>query len=208
VAHLENPALSEPVIPIVVLAAGASTRMGTPKQLLSWRGMPLLQHVTTTALQADTGPVIVVLGAHAQSVRAAMQKLPIVTLFNPGWASGPGSSIACGISFIRHQLPHAMAAIILLGDQPLVTAQHLQQLRATYLREKVPIVASLYNQTAGPPALFHNKLFDVLQNINPREGARQVIRHTKPVITLPFPEGQYDLDTPDDWLRLKKFAGG
>ncbi len=196
-----------PVIPVVVLAAGSSTRLGKPKQLISWKGVPLVRHIAQIAMQANTGPVVVVLGAGAENIRPCLNHPEIKVLINPDWASGPGSSLASGIAYLNRHEPHAEAVIVTTCDQPLLTPEHLRQLAVLYRQHITDIVASAYNQTAGVPALFSKSLFTSLIQLPPHEGARSLIRNSTSVVTLPFPEGRYDLDTPEDLDYLQKISG-
>src|SRR5690348_14660985 len=109
----------------VVLAAGAATRMGTLKQLLPYRGRTLIQHAVDQALKASFDPVVVVVGAESAAVRSALATLKTAIVENPSWQSGMGSSVTAGIRWLKEQQTEAAAVAILLGDQPLVTSDHL-----------------------------------------------------------------------------------
>lgn len=180
--------------------------MGKPKQLLSWNGMPLVNHIIQTAAQAGTGPVLVILGAHAEKIRPVLKKTPAIAVINNNWDSGPGSSIATGISYIMQALPQAKAAIIALCDQPLLTASHLQQIASVYRQQTSGVVASEYNQISGVPALFDRQLFPALLNLPPAAGAQKIIAAANPVVTIPFPQGAYDIDTPNDLETVRKIT--
>ncbi len=117
-------------IALVLLAAGGSTRMGTPKQLLSYKGQPLIRHAAQTALDSGCDPVIVVLGCHIGEIRAALDGLNVVVVENTEWDSGMGTSIRAGIS--AAEIMGCDGAILALADQPLITAGILKSLMAEY----------------------------------------------------------------------------
>ena len=146
-------------IAAVILAAGASTRMGTPKQILQWRGKSLLRSITETAIAADCDPIIVVLGASGDRIQAQIIDLPVQIINNPQWQTGMGSSIRNGIQALLDRNPNVRAAILLLCDQPFVSPQIIWQLRSVYDATNQSIVASRYQDTNGVPALFDRQLF-------------------------------------------------
>jgi molybdenum cofactor cytidylyltransferase len=190
-------------IAAVILAAGASTRMGRPKQLLPWQGRSLLRSITETAIAADCRPIIVVLGACSEQIRGEVCDLPVQVVENPEWQTGMGSSIRQGIQALLHRNTAVEAAILLLCDQPCVSQQTIQQLQSIYRLTNRAIVASAYQHTVGVPALFQAKLFPELIDLDQLEGAKTVIqRHLDGVETLDFPQGMIDIDTPDDYQWL------
>lgn len=183
----------------IILAAGASSRMGKPKQLLTIGGQSLIQKSVETALQAQCYP-IVVLGAHADIIQPDIQDKPITTVINEQWQEGMGSSIRTGILKLMQVLPEVEAAIVMLCDQPLITPNLLLQLKETHHISGKPIVASQYKNVLGVPALFHHRFFDVLLNLQGDMGARKLIQqHISQVIAVSFKEGSVDLDTPQDY---------
>jgi molybdenum cofactor cytidylyltransferase len=184
----------------VILAAGASTRMGRPKQLLEWQGGSLLRSITETAIAADCYPIIVVLGAYSDLIQSEVIDLPVQVVNNPEWQAGMGSSIRTGIKALLDLKTDAKAAVLLLCDQPFVSPQIIRQLRSSYDVTHQPIVASSYQDTIGVPALFDRKLFSELLGLNQLEGAKILIqRHLSTVKTIDFLQGSIDLDTPKDY---------
>jgi molybdenum cofactor cytidylyltransferase len=189
-------------IAAVILAAGASTRMGTPKQLLSWQGRTLLRSVTETAIASHCSPIIIVLGAYIEQIHCEVRDLPVRVVENHEWQMGMGSSIRSGIQALLNQTSAVEAAILLLCDQPFVSPQIIQQLKSIYYSTHQPIIASKYRNIVGVPALFHSTLFPELVGLNQLEGAKTVIqRHINSVSTLDFPQGAMDTDTPKDYQR-------
>jgi CTP:molybdopterin cytidylyltransferase MocA len=183
-------------IAAIVLAAGAATRMGRPKQLLNLAGTTLLAHAAQQAFAADFSPVVVVLGAYAGQVRTSLAAVPVTIVENTAWESGMGSSIAAGM----RALPDCDAVAVLLADQPLVTAAHLRQMRGSFQGD---IIAARYNDRLGVPAIFPKRLFDTLAKLHGDEGARNILRSPgEQVIAFDLPEAALDIDTPGDWAAL------
>ena len=184
-----------------MLAAGAATRMGTLKQLLPFRGRPMILHVISEAHAAGFSPVIVVVGAQAFEVRACLDRSSAHIAENPDWQTGMGSSIACGMRSLL-QAADAEAVAILLADQPLITAEHLKRM-GQLLNEKQAAVAAEYNGSLGVPAMFCRNLFPALLALAPEAGAKQLLRGLGDrVAAFPLSEAAHDIDTPDDYARL------
>ena len=188
---------------IVILAAGESARLGTPKQMLAYRGTTLLRHTINIALEVIGSPVIVVLGAHAAQVRAQLNGLDVHIIENPDWKSGMAGSVRVGLSTLLAVHPKIDAVLFLVCDQPLISASHLDNLIATLVRTGAPVVASEYEDALGVPALFARALFPDLRALSGSKGARQVIQaHRDQAIGVPFEGGTVDIDTPADYARL------
>ncbi|MEX2080765.1 MAG: XdhC family protein, partial [Dehalococcoidia bacterium] len=188
----------------VVLAAGASTRMGElgAKQLLPFGGRTLLWQAVQTAVAAESGPVVVVLGAHADQVRAEITDLPVEIVINECWHEGIGTSIRTGIAALLGQADaaHLRAAIVMTADQPLISTSILRALVEAHDRTATPIAAAEYAGTVGTPALFARELFEELVSRAPGTGAKQLIAaDTTRVTRVPFAGGERDVDTPADY---------
>jgi molybdenum cofactor cytidylyltransferase len=195
----------ESQIGVIILAAGASTRMGRPKQLLLHRGQTLLRRTVETALASVCRPVVVVLGAHVESVRNELEQLPAYAAENPEWNKGMSSSIRIGLETLIASNSEVDGAVIMLCDQPLVTAGVINELVEARRETGKAIVASAYGETRGVPALFSRQLFAEIASLKVNEGARQVIAsHPDDVATVDFPEGAIDVDTPQDYEFLRK----
>ena len=183
----------------VVLAAGGSTRMGRPKQLLPWRGRSLLRHTADVALEAGCAPVVVVLGAMADRLRPELVGVPVAVVENPDWEQGPGTSVRVGLGAIGS----ADAVVYLVCDQPLVDAGHVRRLIDAHQTTGRPMAASEYGGTVGVPALFARPYFAELADLAPAAGAKRVLtRYPDLVAAVPFPAGECDVDTPADYERL------
>ncbi|MBW4694041.1 MAG: nucleotidyltransferase family protein [Lyngbya sp. HA4199-MV5] len=190
-------------IGIIILAAGASTRMGTPKQLLPFQGRSLLRYMADVAIASCCDPVVVVLGSQAERMKLEIDGLTLHVVENPQWADGMGTSIAAGMTALTAIHQDLDAVIIILCDQPFVAAPLLNQLVAAYRSTQRPIIASAYANTIGVPALFDRSLFAALMAMDAYVGARYLIRqHVETVFQVSFPQGAIDLDTPGQYQQL------
>jgi molybdenum cofactor cytidylyltransferase len=193
--------------PILILAAGASTRMGQPKQMLVVDGQPLLVHSVREALATGVD-VFVVIGANAETHKTMLSGLPIHLVEHPQWLNGMGSSLKAGLKEILVAYPDATGVLVMLCDQPKVSRAHLEILQHRATRSEKEIVASHYNQTFGVPALFKQPLFSSLLALGDEAGAAKLIRsHPDKVEVVDFPEGSIDLDTPEDLARYTGSPG-
>ena len=192
---------------VVILAAGGSSRMGSPKQLLPFAGKPLVRHAVETALQTNCRGVVVVLGANAGEIRPVLEGLETRGKFltiteNPRWAEGMGSSIHAGLEALSAQ--QVQGLILTLSDMPLVTAAILQRLASEHDRTGQPIVSSSYAGTVGVPVFFAASHFSQLQELAPQQGCKGVIlKNGEAVLRIPCPEAEADIDTPQDYARLQ-----
>lgn len=188
----------------VVLAAGGSSRLGRPKQLLPFRGRPLVRVAAEAAVDAGARPVAVVTGASADEVAAAVAGLPVSTVHNPRWADGIAGSIAAGVSAVLAARPDCPAILLLACDQPLVTAQLLRDLVALRSARDAPAAAAAYAGTVGIPAVYGRAMFPLLMELKGNAGAKSILlRHRSEVATLDFPDAATDVDTAADAERLR-----
>lgn len=187
----------------VVLAAGSSSRMGRPKQTLRFRDTSLLRSAALAALGAGLRPVVVVTGAHAELSRRELEGLDVREVFNARWETGMASSIRAGVEALVGADPYVAAAVLLLCDQPHVTAEVIHSLVTTRRANGSAVVASEYGGSFGAPALFDRTLFPELTRLEGAAGAKEVIkRHAAEAHFIPFHGGEVDVDTPDDFSRL------
>ena len=181
----------------VILAAGSSSRLGTPKQLLRYRGETLLHRTVRLAIAAGLDPVHVVLGCDASAVGDALGELRgrVTTVVNSDWQAGMGSSLACGIASLPGS---AGAALVLVTDQPRLSHAILAEIAAAYRTGGAALVASRYASGAvGVPALFARRYFPELIRLAGDRGARALFaRHREHLVTVAFPDGDLDIDTP------------
>lgn len=198
-ARIQSRALAKTAI--VILAAGASTRMGSAKQLLEYRGKPLVRHAAEMALASKAGAVFVVLGARAPEVGQALEGLPVRTVGNPHWEQGMGASIRAGIG--AAQAEGLEGVVLTLADLPLVTPQILDKLVLEHVATGRPIVASQYCGTVGVPAYFAREFFPHLLALRPDQGCKGVIlSHAGRTLQIDCPEAAVDIDTPRDYERI------
>lgn len=199
-----------PGIGVVILAAGAATRMGAVKQCLPFRNRSLLRHTAEEALASRCHPVVVVLGAHAERASVEIRDLPVQGVVNPRWPEGMGTSIRCGVNALITGPEGAKveAVVLTVCDQPYFSADTVRKLLAAQQQSRSPIVAAEYGGTRGVPALFSRSLFPELLVLEGQEGARRVIlARTEETVGVPFPEGAFDLDTPEEYARLLTMTG-
>ena len=187
-------------IAAIVLAAGASTRLGRPKQLLELQGKPLVVRACEAILGAGINNIIVVVGANAGQVRAALEKQPVRIVENPSWSEGMGASIRAGVAAVSGD-----GALIALCDQPYFSAQAVEKLLAAWDNAGTPdaIVAARYAGRAGVPAIFGRDYFAQLRALAGAEGAKRILSdNTRKLTTVDLPELAVDVDLPEDWARI------
>jgi len=188
----------------VILAAGASTRMSIPKQLLQFRGHAFLRRAASVALEAGCRPVVVVTGANAAVCRESLRELDVLEAKNQQWEFGISSSVRVGIEALVTPNPRIAAVVLMLCDQPFVTRDVIVGLVRAHYETGCSVVASRFGGSYGVPALFGKAHFAELATLEGAAGAKQVIqKHLEKVQLLPFPEGEIDVDTPDDFARLQ-----
>lgn len=188
---------------IVVLAAGESSRLGRPKQLLEFGHETLLTRVVKTAKEAINGPVIVVLGSNAESLKRVITNENVHIVVNNEWEEGMSSSLRTGVQFATSNFPALEGLILSVCDQPFVSAKLLQQLIDVHEQNGSPIVASEYDNTVGTPAFFEKALFSELLELVGDRGAKQLMnKHQENLGTVNFPLGSKDIDTEEDYQRL------
>ena len=196
--------MNSSTVGLIILAAGASTRMGTPKQLLAYRGCSFIRHMVEVAIASVCQPIAVVLGANAERIKPEISQLPVQIVENQQWAEGMSSSIRVGLEALLGVNQNLDAVAIALCDQPFVSSQTINQLIEAYHLTGKPIIASEYAGTLGVPVLFSHTLFSELIALKSNEGAKQIIKkHIHEVFSVPFPDGAIDIDTPNDYEKLQ-----
>ncbi|MDB6124855.1 MAG: 4-diphosphocytidyl-2C-methyl-D-erythritol synthase [Pedosphaera sp.] len=191
----------------MILAAGGSARLGRPKQLLPFRGRSLLRHAAETALESVCRPVVVVLGAKAERLEVELNGLAVKVVNNPEWASGMGSSIWAGVKamgLVGDGEANIDGVVIMLCDQPLISARQLNELVAAQSVRSKGIVTAEYGGMAGVPALFSRAYYGELATLGAGEGAKRIIlKHADDVERVRCPEGAIDIDTEADYGELQ-----
>ena len=193
-----HTSVPDPVLGAIVLAAGRSTRLGRPKQLVLYRGEPLLRRAAALALSLGARPVVVVLGFAAQPCREALCSLPVIFIENPEYASGMAGTLRLGLEALPSNPPERL--LLLVADQPLLTAGGLQQL----LDAPGSVAAARYNGHLGVPAIFAREHFSALASLAGDQGARSLLR-CLPVTPVDMPEAAVDVDTPEALTALDRY---
>lgn len=192
-------------IPVILLAAGGSSRMGKPKQLLAWGKKTLIEHQIETLLSAGNH-VIVVLGNASDNVVPLLKKYNIDITINKNWKTGLGSSVAAGIKYVVKKYPDAMGVMTALLDLPLISVQHYQNLLKNFQPGTGQIIISTSaDGWKGAPAVFDVCYFDELITLKGDEGAKNIIRkHMDKTISIDCGVLLKDLDTREDFQRLSE----
>lgn len=194
-----------PSIGIIVLAAGASSRMKQPKQLLKFAGKSLLRRAVEIAVNSVYEPVAVVLGANFELLQNEIKDLPVQVFYNENFQNGIGASIKTGLSGLLKIKPNLSAAVIMLSDQPFITARKINEFAERSKKSRAKIIAAEYDKDVGVPALFAKELFAELLKLDGDRGAKFIIKnYSDSLEKIALPEAAFDVDTPDDYEKLKE----
>lgn len=190
-------------IGIVILAAGSSSRLGRPKQLLQYKETTLLNNTILEASKVQNSFVVVITGANSESVLKELISAEITTCFNLDWETGMSSSIVKGLNEILLLNPDCEQCIFAVCDQPFVTTSIFENLINEHDKTGKAIVASAYSKTLGTPVLFHKKYFPELLELKGQEGAKKIIKkHVEDTSSIIFEKGNIDIDTQEDYDEL------
>lgn len=189
---------------ILILAAGASTRMGTPKQLLIWEDSTLLKNAIKQSTALVSEDTYVVLGANFEVLKNHIEGCSAHIIQHSHWASGLGSSIACGVKQLMHG--NYNRVLIMLADQPLITSTYLRQLLHVSTTSNQTIIASQFNHILSVPAVFDKKHFTELTHLNADYGAKKLFyKHRKALKKIILAQNILkDIDTPEDYASLRE----
>ncbi|WP_201313436.1 nucleotidyltransferase family protein [Dyella sp. EPa41] len=191
----------------VLLAAGAASRFGSPKQLLVIDGEPMVRRAARAALAAGLSPVIVVTGAHHGAVAASLDGLDVHQVEHGDWASGMGGSLAAGVRTLLEQAPAVASLMVLLADQPSLGAAELTGMLQAHARHPERILAARHGAQLGPPCLFPRSWAGELATLRGAHGARSLLeKYAGRVDAHDLPAAAFDIDTPADhaaWLALR-----
>jgi molybdenum cofactor cytidylyltransferase len=191
-------------IAAIVLAAGASRRLGQPKQLLAFRGKNLLNRSLQAAREAGCEPLLAVLGANAELIRPTIEDREARIVINGEWSEGMASSIRCGVQALTDETD---AVILLACDQPQLDSAHLAALIAKWRDTHCDIIASKYGGTIGVPALFNRSMFPDLCALRGDQGARSLFQRADlKSECVAWPPGAFDVDTIEDATILRHLA--
>ena len=191
-------------IAAIVLAAGASRRLGQLKQLVDFEGETLLERALRLARESGAKPVVAVLGSEFAAICASVSFEGAIPVLNLQWEHGMSSSIHAGLNEAEVRAPGALGALVMACDQPRLSTTHLRTLLAAFEAQATPsIIASEYAGMHGIPAVFPRIAFRSLRSLHGDKGARSLL--TKPpceVIAVPFEGGEVDIDLPSDLDQL------
>ena len=188
---------------IIILAAGNSSRLGRPKQLLPYRGKTMLSHVIAESLAASLQPVVVVTGAHHVEIHDSLSGQAVNIVFNSSWETGMASGIAAGLQEILSLQPRLRGVIVAVCDQPYISSELFRSLVQKQLDSGKGLIACVYSEIAGTPVLFDCRYFKELATLAGDAGAKQLLKqYPDDVTTIPFPDGSIDIDTEEDFQRL------
>ncbi|MBX2844541.1 MAG: nucleotidyltransferase family protein [Flammeovirgaceae bacterium] len=199
---METKRTEESDVGIIILAAGSSSRLGQPKQLLKLGNESLLRKISKNALDSAAGNVVVVLGSNAEKIKSELKGLNLHIVFNKSWEQGMSTSINIGLEKQLEDLPATLSGVLfLVCDQPFVSSALINNLLSAYLKTKKGIIGSKYQSgTIGVPVLFSSEYFPNLLDLKGNEGARKIIKsNTADVSEIPFLKGDLDIDTISDW---------
>jgi molybdenum cofactor cytidylyltransferase len=220
IVQAKAPANTADSCAALILAAGASTRLGQPKQFLIYKGETLIHRAARLALAAGASPVFVIVPPEnapapatvtvtpfpSDAYTQALAGLPLTVLANPEAATGLGSSLRLGITALTTRAPQTERVLLMVCDQPLLREHHLQALLTAHAGSPTGIAAASFQplgqppERPGVPAIFSRKHFPALAAATGDQGARTLLR-TLPITTVPIPEAATDIDSPED-LRL------
>ncbi len=190
-------------IGIIILSAGNSSRLGSPKQLLPYQHHTLLEHTLKAAKQTQFNPIVLVLGAYAEDILTKNTEQDINVIINESWELGISSSIALGVLKMHHLAPETTDIIIAVSDQPYISSSIFKALVEERSTSGKKIVASHYSQTMGTPVLLNKKYFDELLLLTGNTGAKPLLKkYPEDVATIPFELGNIDIDTQKDYDNL------
>lgn len=191
-------------IPIVLLAAGASSRMGQPKPLLPWGEKTLIEHQLNSLLETGS-PVVVVLGNQAENIIPILKDLPVKFTINENWERGMGTSIAAGVKFVKLQFPSSNGVLITLIDQPLISTDHLIKIITNFQADNQQIIVSQAESGwQGVPVLFNRCYFDELTKLGGKQGAKTIFRnYLHKVKAIPSGAILEDVDTWAEYVNLR-----
>lgn len=193
---------------VLLLAAGSSSRMGYPKQLLKWKNTTLLQHAIDTVKQVDQDEIILVLGAYYEDINSKVDASDITIIYNENWEKGLGNSIACGIKFIIESSPDIESVLITLADQPLIDSNYLNKMIENYQLNTDKIICTSYqNKRLGVPAIFNKTKFNKLSKLNHDKGAKDILnKNPENILFISGKDLISDIDTIEDYeTHYKRF---
>jgi molybdenum cofactor cytidylyltransferase len=191
-------------IGIIILAAGESKRMGSPKQLLDIQGKTLLRHTIDVALATENRPVVLVVGANKAQIAPELEGLPLTIIDNPMWHEGMSSSVKMGMAGLWMTNRNVEAVLMLVCDQPYISVSLLNRMTDIYEAKRPRLVACRYDSQIGVPALFDRTLFEEMLTLTGDKGAKPLLmKHLDEAHLIQFEAGIVDLDSPEDYEQFR-----
>lgn len=188
---------------LVILAAGGSVRLGSPKQLLQYQQQSFIKNIVDTSLKIANALVVVVVGAQKDSMLQELNNYTVNIVINEDWSKGMSTSIKIGLAESIALNPLMEACIFVVCDQPFINLQLLQTLITTYEHSEKGIIACVYDDVTGTPVLFNKKYFADFKLLENEEGAKKLlIVNNKDLEIIPFIHGEIDIDTKEDYKKL------
>jgi molybdenum cofactor cytidylyltransferase len=182
------------------LAAGGSSRLGTPKQLLLWRGEPLVRHVVRLAVASGLQQILLITGCESDRVEKAVDGFPVRIVRNPNWQLGQGSSIKVAVKALASDIS---ACLFFMCDQPLIKIELIKKIISVYIETQPGIIVPHYLGKRGNPVLFDQNLFSELGQVPDQSGGRSLFS-AHPVTAVESPDDSVliDVDTMEDYQKL------
>lgn len=188
---------------LVILAAGGSVRLGSPKQLLQYQQQSLLKNIVDTSLKISNAHVVVVVGAQKDIMLKELNNHVVNIVVNENWLKGMSTSIKIGLAESIALNPLIEACIFVVCDQPFISLQLLQTLISTYEHTEKGIIACVYKGVTGTPVLFNKKYFNDFKLLENEEGAKKLLAiNNNDLEIIPFIHGEIDIDTKEDYKKL------
>lgn len=190
-------------IGVMILAAGAASRMGKAKMLLPCNGQSILEHIIAELKALQPQAICLVTGKYHEAISQTINDQAITLVYNEQWNQGMGGSVQTGMKALLQQCPDLDLVWIVVGDQPFLHRSVLQEMLHRQQQTQKGIVAAQYNGVKGTPVLFGAGYFNALQKLSGDKGARVILQeHPEDIATVAFPEGELDIDTPEDYERF------
>jgi molybdenum cofactor cytidylyltransferase len=194
-------------IGVVILAAGGSSRLGQPKQLIKFQNKSLIQNIIDQSQAFTFASYVLVMGAHAAKIQKSIEPGNFNVIINENWAEGIASSIRKGVKYSLEIDPELEHILFLLSDQPFVTSELIHELVKTHRQQEKEITGCKYQDTVGVPAIFTKRLFQELSMLRGDRGARVLIKkYPDTLAVVPFDLGSIDVDIPEDYNKLINFS--
>jgi molybdenum cofactor cytidylyltransferase len=190
---------------ILILAAGAASRIGRAKMLLPFRDTNILSHILNEVRSLNPHCICLVTGYYHKEILAAIDTRGLYIAHNEHWEEGMGASIRMGVSELMKMNTGLSSLIIIVSDQPYLNSNVLQEMIDTRIKTKKGIIAAKYGQIKGTPVLFDQKYFSLLLLLKGDTGAKFILQqNTEDIATVEFSLGEIDIDTQEDYEKLSK----